>query len=263
MGTLDFHNHLMPGVDDGAQTTEDATQALMKFKADGVTTVITTPHLDGSTTTHPDALAARLRELDVAFEKLERCAEKVGGIKVERGVELLLDVPDPNVSDPRLRLGGGMFFLMEFPFMTVPPFSTRAVEKLCATPYTPVIAHPERYHRFRSNLDLALEWKEKGAFLQVNGGSLLGRYGAEAREAALELLQRGWADYLSSDYHARGQTLVTEYRGLLESQGAVEHAYLLMQANPERLLAGKPPIPVPPLQLKRNVWERMTAIFRS
>jgi protein-tyrosine phosphatase len=263
MAVLDFHNHLMPAVDDGAQTIEDATQALIKFKADGVSTVITTPHVDGSLTTQGAWLAARLRELDVAFETLERCAEKVGGINVRRGVELLLDIPDPDLSDRRLRLSGGPFFLMEFPFMTVPPFSTRAVEMLCATSYTPIIAHPERYHRIRNNLDLVLEWKQKGALLQINGGSLLGRYGPEPREAALELLERGWADYLCSDYHARGPTLVADYRELLESKGGVEQAYLLMQANPERLLAGEPPIPVPPFHLKRNMWDRMTAIFRS
>jgi protein-tyrosine phosphatase len=261
MGAVDFHNHLIPGVDDGAQTTEDVVSALSNFKQDGVTTFIATPHVDGGLTTRNELLVERLDEIDAAFVTLQRCAEQAD-MRVERGVELLLDVPDPDLSDARLRLAGGPFFLMEFPYMAVPPQSVRAVRSLSASQYQPIIAHPERYHNLVGTLELALEWKQNGAFLQVNGGSLLGRYGNEPRETALELLRRGWVDYICSDYHARGSTLVAEYRDVLQKAGA-EQAQLLMETNPTRMLNGQPPIPVPPLEIKRSMWGRVSALFRS
>lgn len=260
---VDFHNHLMPGVDDGAQTAEEAIDALMAFKQDGVGVVIVTPHLDGSTTRRPAELKHRLEELDRAFVDLQHCAKHAGGMRVERAVELLLDVPEPDLSDARIRLAGGKFFLMEFPFMTVPPHSARAVRSLADTGYTPIIAHPERYHGFTATLDLAAEWKQSGAYLQVNGGSLLGRYGPEARKAAFELLRRGLVDYICSDYHARGAPLVAQYQALLESRGGIEQAHTLMQTNPARILSGQAPIPVAPLQTDSSLWGRVTSIFRS
>jgi protein-tyrosine phosphatase len=172
-------------------------------------------------------------------------------------------VPEPNIEDPRLRLAGGNFFLMEFPFMMVPPHSPRAVRSLASGPYRPVIAHPERYHGFVNTIDLALEWKDAGGLLQVNGGSLLGRYGKDARAAAFELLARGWVDYMCSDYHTRGPALIAEYRRVLEEMGAEEQAYLLTVTNPARILAGEAPIPVAPIRAKTTVWGKVTGIFKS
>jgi protein-tyrosine phosphatase len=260
MSAVDLHNHLMPGVDDGAQSEAEAIEALVRFKEQGVTKVVATPHLEGSLTV-TDRLAQRLDSFDTAFEMLKTCAERVGGVRVERGVELLLDLPEPNLDDPRVRLGGGQFFLMEFPFMAVPPHSTRVIRALCSTSYVPIIAHPERYRGIRGQLDIAAQWKESGALLQVNSGSVLGKYGNEVREAALELLARGLADYICSDYHARGEPSVRECRDLIESQAA-EQAFLLMQTNPERMLQGQRPIPVGPVNFKRGLWGRMIELFR-
>ncbi|MGQ0560342.1 MAG: tyrosine-protein phosphatase [Gemmatimonadota bacterium] len=262
MPIVDFHNHLMPGVDDGAQTPAEAIDAIAAFEQDGVAVAIATPHMDGSITNRPAELAARLAELDAGFGALQQCARHAGKLQVERGVELLLDIPEPDLTDARLRLAGGKSFLMEFPYMMVPPHSARVIRSLCATGFTPVIAHPERYHDFGSSIDLAAQWKQNGALLQVNGGSLLGRYGAEARRTAFELLRRGWADYICSDYHARGPTLVAQCRALLESTGGAEQAYILMETNPARLLSGLAPLPVAPLQVRRSLWGRISAVFR-
>jgi len=259
---VDFHNHVMPGVDDGAQTADETVEALTAFQNDGVTVVVATPHVDGSSTLQAAEIAGRLRELDGAFERLEACAAQVGNMRVERGIELLLDVPEPDLTDARLRLAGGRFVLMEFPFMTVPPESGRALGAIVKSGVIPIIAHPERYHGFAGNTDMAADWKDSGALLQVNGGSLLGRYGPGARAAAFELLQRGWVDYLCSDYHARGPALVAQYVGMLEAIGAQEQVRMLTETNPSRMLEGLSPLPVPLLRIKRTLWSRVTEAFR-
>ena len=262
MSVVDFHNHVIPAVDDGAQTATEATEALNAFADDGVTTVVATPHVDASITLREDALSDRMAALDFGYIELQRISREVGRVRIERGVELLLDVPEPNLSDPRLRLGGGKFFLMEFPFMMVPPQSARVIKSISESGFKPIIAHPERYHGFAHEIDLAGEWKTQGALLQVNGGSLLGRYGAEARRIAFELLERGWVDYLCSDYHARGATLVADYRALLEKMEATEQVHTLMETNPRRMLEGSEPLPVAPLRGKPTLWTRMTGLFR-
>jgi tyrosine-protein phosphatase YwqE len=99
-----------------------------------------------------------------------------------------------------------------------------------------------------------------GVHLQVNAGSLLGRYGADAQSRAWRLLRLGWADYLCSDYHARGRLSLAGARDALLSRGGGEQADLLLEANAARLLTGEPPLPVPPLALPPPLWKRLLGI---
>jgi protein-tyrosine phosphatase len=259
---IDFHNHVIPGVDDGARDPEQALEALRAFHEQGVRTVVATPHVSGALTADPRALAARLAELDGGWEALQGVAGGVPGLRVLRGAEVMLDTPQPDLSDPRLRLGGTGFVLVEFPFMTVPPNATQALFELRMKGWTPVLAHPERYGNASPGLAEAEEWRRVGALLQVNAGSLLGRYGDGAQRQAWALLGRGWADFLSSDYHARGRCPVAECRAHLEARGAGEQAALLMDENPRRMLAGEAPLPVPPFARRRPLWKRVLGLGR-
>ena len=261
---VDFHNHLMPAVDDGAQSIEDSCAALSAFAAEDVTTVITTPHFDASITHDAEDLAERLGELDEAWAQLSAHArEHHPDMTVLRGVELMLDTPQPYLQDERLRLAGGSFVLMEFPFMAVPPRSAAALGDIRNDGVLPIIAHPERYSGLPADLSLANEWRRMGAYLQVNGASLLGRYGQQARRFAWSFVERGWADFVGSDYHARGPVNVAQYRHMLEEFAGPEHAQILLEVNPARLLAGERPVPLPQVKLKRSLWGRMSEMLRS
>jgi protein-tyrosine phosphatase len=258
---VDFHNHLIPGVDDGAQTVVESLEALECFRRDGVSVVVVTPHIDASLTLEPDALGRRLEEIDAGWAVLQEAAVRdFPDMALYRGCELALDVPKPDLADARIRLNGGRYVLIEFPFMTVPPRASHVIGSLRETGYVPIIAHPERYHGV-SGVEPARKWRESGAFLQVNGGSLLGRYGAEPRRLAFAMLGQGLADYICSDYHARGVPLTSEYEALLTEMGGSEQASTLMQTNPARMLEGLDPLPVAPMIAKQSLWRRMSRIF--
>lgn len=258
----DFHSHLIPGVDDGAQTDDESRQALRRMAEEGVSLVITTPHVDGSITTRPDEMRRRMAALDAAWDRLVRLAgDAVPSLELRRGAEVKLDTPEPDLEDERLRLGGTHFALVEFPHLMVPPGSARALFRLSSSGWIPVVAHPERYAGIERELDLVAEWRRVGGYTQVNHGSVLGRYGADARRVALELLRRGWVDYLSSDYHARGGLHIRAARQALDEMDGEEQSRLLTEANPERLARGEPPIPVPPLRMRRSFFGRVLERF--
>ncbi|HEX8694188.1 MAG TPA: CpsB/CapC family capsule biosynthesis tyrosine phosphatase [Longimicrobium sp.] len=255
---IDFHNHLVPGVDDGAADLAEARAGLAALVGQGVRTIVTTSHLPGSLTTRPARLAEVLAARDRAWETLRAAAAAdFPGVRLERGHEVMLDVPVPDLSDPRVRLAGTAYALVEFPFFAVPPGSARVLAALAGRGWVPVVAHPERYSGLSAELDEAVEWKRAGAYLQINSGSVLGKYGPAPREAAWALLRAGLADFLSSDYHARGTPAVAACRAALEQAGGAEQARLLSEENPARLLAGRPPHPVPPLRADpRPLWKR-------
>jgi len=247
----DFHSHLVPGVDDGAQTPEDSAAALAAFRTAGTQELITTPHFMGSLTRHRAMLADRLEQLDAGWDRLcavvARDAERSGRpMRVERGVEVMLDVPDPDLSDARLRLAGTSFALVEYPSLRLPAKNAEiAVQALCEQGWTPVVAHPERYRNLEEVGELA-RFKDAGARLQVNAGSLFGDHGTTAARHAMQILTLGLADYVASDYHARGLPRLRDFHHALVDAGYPEQADLLGVVNPARLLEGLPPLPVPP-----------------
>lgn len=259
-GLVDLHSHLVPGVDDGARSLDEAVVALGRLAEAGVRTVVTTPHVDASLLDQPAALDRRMGLLAERFHGLVAAAtEHHPGLDVHLGCELLLDVPDPVVADPRLRLASTRYLLVEWPRLRVPPGTVEVIATLRRQGVVPIVAHPERYGGLGRGLDLANEWRKGGALLQVNHGALHGRYGREARQRALTLLERGWVDLMSSDFHGRAhlQPYVAETRAWFDERGQVSTFEALTAGNPRRLLRDEPTMPVAPLELKRGPLERL------
>jgi protein-tyrosine phosphatase len=256
---IDFHSHLMPGVDDGAVDIAESRSGLATLAAQGVRTIITTPHLQASQTHRPDELYRCMTRMDAAFAALRNLAEKeFPSLRVERGVEMMLDVPSPMLIDERMHLAGTTFVLVEFPFMSIPPNSTMPLREISASGITPVVAHPERYSNMAGNLEIIESWKDAGAAIQVNCGSLVGQYGATPRRLVWEILALGWADYMCSDYHSRGRCSVLSGAKALIDRGGAAQLRELTITNPGLLLEGKGPIPVTPLEpVQLKFWKKV------
>jgi protein-tyrosine phosphatase len=260
---LDFHNHVIPGVDDGAADDEQAAAALEAFSDQSIDTLIATPHINASLTLSPALLQERLAEIDAGWGRLTRIVtSRFPAMHVHRGAEIMLDTPQLVLDDPRLRLAGGRFALVEYPFMSVPPQSTSVLQLLVRAGVVPVIAHPERYTSFAAMSMLPAEWKAAGALLQVNAGSILGRYGPQARDAAFALLERGMADYICSDFHARGRPATAAARTALLELGGEEIADILISVNPRRLLDDEMPLPTPSLMRQPGMLDRIREWLR-
>lgn len=256
----DLHSHLVPGVDDGARTLEEALHSVEAMARAGVGRVVTTPHLQASLLHDREALERRIGKVEAAFQELAAAARgRIPKLVLQRGFEIMLDVPDPDLSDPRLRLAGTRFVLVEWPRLRVPPGTESVLTRIRAAGWIPVVAHPERYHGLDAALALPGRWKEAGAFLQVNHGSLLGRYGSEARARALRLLQAGVADYLSSDHHPRpgGSFQLEASWDVFRELDAEESFLTLTRTNPHRLMEDQEPLVVPGFAPRKGILARI------
>lgn len=264
---VDLHSHVLPAVDDGARDLEEALEALEALVAAGVEKVVATPHFRASLFERGTRAATRLARFDEAHEALTVAARERGlRIELGRACEFKLDAPVVELSDPRLRLGGTRFALVEFASFQLPPFGGNQLAAVREAGWVPLLAHPERYLGIETALDQVGRWVAEGALLQVNARSLTGLYGAGPRRAALELLSRGWVCCLASDYHARGDPQWREVLELLArasgvggapgpeggdpvDPAAVSWIRELVSGNPGRLLAGEEPVPVLPAKL--------------
>jgi protein-tyrosine phosphatase len=256
---LDFHNHLIPGVDDGAASLEESLSALKKMWVQGIRHVITTPHFRASTINRPKEFAAQMARIDEAWAILLRAAPgSVPEMRLDRGVELALDEPNFPLSDSRLRLAGTQFMLVEFPYFTVPPNSGQALGQLRRSGIIPIVAHPERYDNMGDGLELLADWNRSGAFLQLNAGSVVGAYGSRPEKLAWRCLEAGAVDYISSDYHSRGKCLVAEAGRRIADRGGESQFRVLTGVNGARLIAGAEPAAVMPLARPRWGWRHLT-----
>ena len=260
----DFHNHLVPGVDDGSETIEQSLDSVQRMVAAGFTRIVTTPHLDASILRRdPDGAERYLDLVTRAFHLLtERVSASFPDLDLRRGHEVRLDVPECDFEDARLRLGGTSFVLVEWPRFLIPPETVAVLSKLRSQGVRPVVAHPERYGGVERELELVSQWKRAGAYLQVNYGSLVGRYGPDVRNAAFALLREGLVDYFSTDFHGRPKykLYADEAVEKLEAAGASELLHLLSVTNPERLFNDEAPIA--PMRLSgRGFWGRVRELF--
>jgi protein-tyrosine phosphatase len=259
-GLGDLHSHLVPGVDDGARTIEDTLESVERLRTAGVRMAITTPHVDASLAHDRRQFEAWMGPVDAAWETAREAVERrFPDFELYRGHEVMVDVPNPDFSDPRLRLNGTSFVLIEWPRLLLPPRTQTVVRTIREAGFRPIIAHPERYHGMASELALAGEWRDLGAYLQVNHGSFVGRYGREAQSTAVELLRRGHVSYLSSDFHARSHLKIylEKSRGWLKEQGAEEQLELLTSVNPWRVLADEDPLEVAPVGEEKGMLDRL------
>ena len=261
----DLHSHLIPGVDDGARTLGQALEGIGRMVRLGVRLVVTTPHLEGSLTLDRMALQQRLQLVEEAWSDLKVAVQREHPeVTLARGFEVALDVPEPNLEHKDLRLAGTRAMLVEWPRMQIPPATPAVVAHLRGRGVRPIVAHPERYVGNQDRVALAAEWKQAGAYLQVNYGSLLGRYGSRVRTHAFRLLRAGLVDVLSSDFHGRPhlELHIEEVADRFEALGAYEHFELLTSVNPFRVARDLELLAVPELPAETGFWGRIRELFQ-
>ncbi len=237
---IDIHSHVLPGVDDGSQSLSDSLELLAQAADSGVHTLVATPHCN-----IPEEFDNYLSpELDELFLRLDRAREEEGiPIRLCRGMEIFATYDMPALlRDGRVwTLNGSAYFLTEFAFDEVPDFCRLILRRCRDLGFRPIIAHPERYYFVQEDPDIAFEWCVSGYGLQLNKGSILGRFGPEPMNCARLLLQHGLAACVASDAHSPFQRSthmgeISDY--LLEEYGTNYHR-LLLEENPARILSGR------------------------
>jgi protein-tyrosine phosphatase len=262
---VDIHNHLVPAVDDGAKHVPAVLASIERFTRVGVRRIVTTPHIQASMTLQPDRLEERLATVTVAWETAAAAVkEDFPEVEYRRGHEVLIDVPEADLSDPRLRMAGTSFVLVEWPRLHVPPGTPRVLKWIREQGHRPIIAHPERYVGMGHAPSMAARWRDAGAFLQVNYGSLVGRYGMEAQTVAFRLLEAGHVDYLASDFHGHAHVEIykTEAWAALKERDALETLDTLCRTNPSRVLEDQDPLPVPSLSPEQTFLARLRGMIK-
>lgn len=236
---IDLHSHILPELDDGAQSLEESLAMARMAVESGIRVMVATPHCADD----------RGREVYSAW-KLLRQALKENEIPLILlpGMEIFGTEDTARLLKERklFTLNGTRYPLIEFAFQSDGREETRILQSVCEAGYRPIIAHPERYGWLQENPWLMNLWTRMGCMAQVNRGSLLGRFGVRAQETAFELVGRGFVVAVASDAHStRIRTpWLKDVWEVLEEEFAPACPRMLMLDVPKMILKNET---IPPL----------------
>ena len=214
-GYTDWHCHILPGVDDGIQTMDDALAVLRQYEEWGVSDVWLTPHIMEDIPNTTAALKARFEELQQAYALSSRPSEASGEISSRISLHLASENMMDNLFKERLAAGDllpigpkGDHLLVETSYFNPPMDLWGTIDKIKEKGYKPILAHPERYvYMTDSDYD---RLKAKGVLFQMNLFSQAGAYGKAAQKKVKHLREKHYYDISGTDLH-RVKMLATKW----------------------------------------------------
>lgn len=196
---IDLHCHILPGIDDGAETMEASIAMAEKAISQGITHILCTPHHNNGKYHNPksdvislvSSLQSELDQRNLPLTVLEGQEVRITGDLIEdiRNDEILFTDLDDT------------YILIEFPTMEVPTYSEQVFFELKSLGKTPVIVHPERNAYFRKDPNNLLPFLEMGCLAQLTAPSYMGVFGKDIQKTAKIMVEYNLVQMVASDAH--------------------------------------------------------------
>jgi protein-tyrosine phosphatase len=233
---IDTHCHLLPGLDDGTRSVDEAIALARELVEAGVHTVLCTPHQSRRFPTDPERARQRLEELRGELD--------VAGIALTLHLSAELNPAAAlSLASDRLRglAIGGRYLLVELEPTTPASAVDTVLQHLDGEAFVPIFAHPERCRAVMRDVSGLSAAREAGALVQVVATSLAGAWGRSVQGGARSLLAEGRVDLLGSDAHRPGRTgrRLREVLRWLDERFGRETVQQLTSTTPQAVLAGQ------------------------
>lgn len=244
---IDLHTHILPGVDDGSKTDEDAIAFARMAVEDGTRTMVATPHCkEGFFFNDRDQVLSSVEAFREVLKREGIPLELLPGAEVHLCPDLAERVKDgraPTLAD------NGKTLLLELSLRQYPVELENLIFQLRLTGVEVLFAHPERIRYFRDDPSRFEEVVRLGGYGQVNAGSLRGTFGEETKEYAVELVRKGLVQVIASDAHnCRGRH--PQMSDMVESVAGwvgEARATAMVDSIPRAFLEGRTPT-IPPVE---------------
>ncbi|MEW6594353.1 MAG: CpsB/CapC family capsule biosynthesis tyrosine phosphatase [Thermodesulfobacteriota bacterium] len=230
---IDIHCHILPAIDDGPADLATAVAMARLAAADGITTIVATPHLNSRLYDQRE-IGDRLALLSEALRREGLALELLAGADVSAMLP-----PDALRS---FTINRSRYLLVEFPHAYLPGNAREILYEFVLQGFWPIITHPERNGGIVANPGLLLDLLADGIFVQLTAGSLTGDFGPAPEACAQYLLRRGAVHFLATDAHSPGRRPPLLSAGLAVASEIIgrEEALRLVHHNPAAVLADLP-----------------------
>ncbi|RYD78747.1 MAG: capsular biosynthesis protein [Sphingobacteriales bacterium] len=193
----DMHSHIIPGIDDGAQTLHDSLLLAKKFKELGFKRLIATPHIMA------DYFRNTADSINRGLEILQKGLLDIQlDLEVSAAAEYYFDETlEKKVRQKEVLTFGSNYLLFELSYINAPKNLIDFIKTIQDAGYKPVLAHPERYPYYYGSAENYHQIREAGCLLQLNSIALMGYYGSGAKKAAEQMVDHHLLDFIGSDMH--------------------------------------------------------------
>lgn len=235
MEYFDIHSHILPGVDDGAQTMEEALEMIKTAHDEGTRSILLTPHYEKGKNRYTK------EELHSRFEELKnKVAVDIPDMNLYLGNEVLY--ADGIVEDLKQGLIQTMndtkYVLVEFNIRTSYSELYQAIRKITNARFRPIIAHVERYRCLFKHMDRIDELVGMEAYLQMNISSVYGGIFDENARWCKQLVKEEYISFFGTDTHDLDNRApyIKDYTGWIEKKCGNDFLKRVFQENPEKMI---------------------------
>lgn len=257
---IDLHCHVLPGIDDGPQTPEQALALARAAAAGGIETLVATPHVNRRYANDSASIASGVGRLREALAREHVSLALAAGAEVALSRALELDSEEL----ASVCLGGGRWLLLEPPFKPAVPALAPTVAELQRRGHGIVLAHPERCPAFYRDVGLLESLIRGGVVTSITASSLTGAFGGAARSFALALADAGLIHNVASDAHDASDRppVIAPH---LQRAGLGGLSGWLTEDVPRAILAGEeiPARPRVPAPSARRRWPALSRLRRK
>ena len=194
---IDFHSHILPGVDDGSQNIEESKKIILEARDLGFEKIISTSHYAYDCYEIPEY---KRNEMITELNQEEDFPEIILGSEIFASYNMIDFLKEGKAST----INGTNYILFELPLRTEFPNLKDLIIKLQESNYKLILAHPERYSVVQNNFNYLYELQEMGVLFQCNYASIIGYYGFSAKTTVKKILKNNLASFLGSDVHRAG-----------------------------------------------------------
>lgn len=190
---IDFHAHILPGIDDGSESVDESMIMLDSMKNQGIKTVVATPHFYANDESVDDFIERRNAAYSSLKERSTNEPEIVLGAEV-RYYDGISRLPDLK----KLRIEGSKLLLLEMPFNQWTEYAVKEIIDIAGRgKITLVLAHIERYLTMQKSGVLS-RLLDNGVLLQSNASFFIGRF---SRSKAIKMIKNNQIHFIGSDCH--------------------------------------------------------------
>lgn len=231
---IDFHSHILPGIDDGSRSYDETVKLLLEAKEIGFTKIISTSHYAVDCYETPEY---KRKELIDQLNLENKFPEIILGSEIFLTYNILDLLKEYNAST----INGTNYILFELPLRNHFMNLRDLIIKLQENNYRLILAHPERYSMVQKNFNLLHELKEIGVLFQSNYGSILGIYGVTAKNTLKKMLKEDLVDFFGSDVHRENTIYPKVPKAIQKISKYISEDRLeeLINYNAEKILNGE------------------------
>ncbi|WP_162213760.1 tyrosine-protein phosphatase [Priestia aryabhattai] len=248
---IDLHCHILPGIDDGAQTIEDSLDMARQAVCEGIHTIVATPHhQNGKYINEKNEVLQQVAALNERLLQGSIPLTILPGQEIRIYGEMIEDYRNGKI----LTLNHtNKYVFVEFPSSQVPQFTERLFYNVQAGGLTPIIVHPERNSRLIEDPDILYNLVNKGAMTQVTASSLTGRFGRKIKKFSMNLIDANLTHMIASDAHnISGRSFyMQEASELISIEYGMDMLYMF-QENAEAIVKGRACFKDTPEKMKKK-----------